>query len=166
MFAPSQLNEIDDGIPVRSSGRGRGGTSPLRRFRLLGSGPHLAGVVGKSIGEASPALDDHNWPKGFWSQIKNRIPLPRGRGVLPLQGLLRRPRPGLAPRRPTHSAPSNYSKGSGNTSDIRFFSSERQKNAQHRQASPSEDLRAWRFVLPGVNLKIGLRMVLPRPLIR
>ena len=163
---PLRLKIIDDGISVLSTGRRRDGIFSLIRFRLLRSGPHLAGVVGKSVGEVSPALDNHNWPKGFWSQITNRIPLQRGRGVLPLQGLLRRPRPGLAPRRPTHSAPSNYSKGSGNSSDIRFFSSERQKNAQHRQASPSEDLRAWRFVLPGVNLKIGLRMVLPRPLIR
>ena len=38
MFAPSQLNKIDDGISVLSA-RGRwGGASPLIRFRLLGSG--------------------------------------------------------------------------------------------------------------------------------
>ena len=40
MFAPSPLNEVDDGIPVGLSRRGRGGTSPLIRFRLLGTG-HL-----------------------------------------------------------------------------------------------------------------------------
>jgi len=39
MFAPSQLNKIDDGICVLSARRGRGGTSPLNRFRLLRNGP-------------------------------------------------------------------------------------------------------------------------------
>jgi len=43
MFAPSQLNEIDDGIPVRSYGRRWGGTSPLIRFRILRSGPLSGG---------------------------------------------------------------------------------------------------------------------------
>ena len=38
-FAPSPLNEVDDGIPVLSSRRRRGGTSPLIQFRLLGNGP-------------------------------------------------------------------------------------------------------------------------------
>ena len=35
IYAPSPLNEVDDGIPVLSSGRYWCGTSPLIRFRLL-----------------------------------------------------------------------------------------------------------------------------------
>ena len=38
MFAPSPLDEVDDGFSVLSSGRCWGGTSPLIRFRLLRSG--------------------------------------------------------------------------------------------------------------------------------
>ena len=75
---------------------------------ILGLGTRLAAVpvvISMSVGGGSPTLGDHNWPKGFWSQITNRIPLPRGRGGLPLRGLLRRPRPGPAPRRPTPSPP-------------------------------------------------------------
>lgn len=39
MFAPSQLNEIDDGVSVLSASRYRCETSSLIRFRLLRCGP-------------------------------------------------------------------------------------------------------------------------------
>jgi len=36
MFAPSPLNEVDDRISLRLSGRRWGGISPMIRFRLSG----------------------------------------------------------------------------------------------------------------------------------
>ena len=59
MFAPSQPNEIDDGISDLSARRRWGGDSPLIWFRLLGSGPlrsptllTLRGGRGKPVGSA------------------------------------------------------------------------------------------------------------------